>query len=79
MITRRRFMKLMGGGFLGSMALGGYAFAIEPLYSLKTTFLPPQTSELACQFEPTRCAYCRYSRLQTLDDARADTLHCSRN
>ena len=42
MITRRRFMKLMGGGFLGSMALGGYAFAIEPLYSLKTTFYRPK-------------------------------------
>lgn len=42
MFTRRRFMKLMGGGFLGSMALGSYAFAIEPLYSLKTTYYRPQ-------------------------------------
>jgi len=42
MFTRRRFMKLMGCGAIGSLALGSYAFAIEPLYSLKTTYYRPQ-------------------------------------
>lgn len=31
MITRRGFFKVLGGGFAGVMALGGYAFAYEPL------------------------------------------------
>ncbi len=35
-------MKLVGCGALGSLALGSYAFAIEPLYSLKTTYYRPQ-------------------------------------
>lgn len=42
MFTRRGFMQMVGGGFLGSMALGSYAFAIEPLYTLKTTYYRPQ-------------------------------------
>lgn len=33
-ITRRRFLKLIGGGIAGSAAMGAYAFAIEPLYRL---------------------------------------------
>ena len=42
MITRRGFLKLLGGGFLASAALGSYAFAIEPLYRLRTTFYSPE-------------------------------------
>ncbi|MQV44627.1 metallophosphoesterase [Sinorhizobium medicae] len=34
MFTRRGFVKLLGGGFLGAMALGGYAFGVEPLARL---------------------------------------------
>lgn len=34
MITRRDFMKIVGGGFASFAALGGYAFAIEPLARL---------------------------------------------
>ena len=34
MISRRGFLKLMGGSFAGLMALGGYAFAYEPLARL---------------------------------------------
>lgn len=34
MITRRDFMKLAGGGFASIAALGGYAFAVEPLARL---------------------------------------------
>ncbi|HXV32034.1 MAG TPA: metallophosphoesterase [Sinorhizobium sp.] len=34
MITRRNFMKLVGGGFASFSALGGYAFAVEPLARL---------------------------------------------
>ena len=50
MISRRGFLKLMGGGFIASSLLGGYAFAIEPLYRLSITryrFTPPKwASEL---------------------------------
>ena len=35
MITRRGFMKVLGGGFASAMALGGYAFAFEPLVRLR--------------------------------------------
>ena len=35
MITRRGFLQVLGGGFASAMALGGYAFAIEPLTRLK--------------------------------------------
>lgn len=42
MFTRRRFMKLMGCGAIGSMTLGSYAFAVEPLYRLQTTYYRPQ-------------------------------------
>lgn len=37
MITRRGFLKFVGGGFAGAMALGGYAFAFEPLVRLNVT------------------------------------------
>ncbi|WEX76948.1 metallophosphoesterase [Sinorhizobium numidicum] len=37
MITRRGFMQVLGGGFASAMALGGYAFAVEPLARLKVT------------------------------------------
>ena len=37
MITRRSFLKLMGGGFISAAILGSYAFAIEPLYRLNVT------------------------------------------
>jgi predicted MPP superfamily phosphohydrolase len=37
MITRRGFMKALGGGFASAMALGGYAFAFEPLARLNVT------------------------------------------
>lgn len=43
-MTRRGFLKVMGGGFLASTALAGYAFAMEPLYRLNVTryaFTPP--------------------------------------
>jgi uncharacterized protein len=36
LISRRGFLKLMGGSFAGVMALGGYAFAYEPLARLAT-------------------------------------------
>lgn len=42
MLTRRNFMKFMASGAIGSLALGSYAFAIEPLYRLKTTYYRPQ-------------------------------------
>lgn len=35
MITRRGFMQVLGGGFASAMALGGYAFAVEPLARLR--------------------------------------------
>lgn len=44
MISRRSFLKLMGGSFAGLMALGGYAFAYEPLARLaiaRYTLTPP--------------------------------------
>lgn len=47
MINRRSFMKIFGGGMLGSAALGAYAFAIEPAYRLVVTryrFTPPNWS-----------------------------------
>lgn len=37
MISRRGFLKVLGGGFAGAIALGGYAFAYEPLARLKVT------------------------------------------
>ncbi|TCN28512.1 metallophosphoesterase [Sinorhizobium americanum] len=37
MITRRDFMKVLGGGFASAMAIGGYAFAFEPLARLNVT------------------------------------------
>ncbi len=37
MITRRGFLKFVGGGFVASVMLGGYAFAVEPLYRLCLT------------------------------------------
>ncbi len=45
MINRRKFLKFLGGGFIASSLLGGYAFAIEPLYRLSITryrFTPPK-------------------------------------
>ncbi len=42
MITRRGFLKLIGGGFLATAAMGSYAFAIEPLLRLNTTFYSPK-------------------------------------
>jgi predicted MPP superfamily phosphohydrolase len=36
-MTRRGFLKFLGGSFLASTALAGYAFAIEPLYRLTLT------------------------------------------
>ncbi|MEM7068203.1 MAG: metallophosphoesterase [Pseudomonadota bacterium] len=41
MFTRRTFMKLVGGGFVSACALGSYAFAIEPLARLTTTYYRP--------------------------------------
>lgn len=44
MISRRQFLKIVGGGFIASAALSTYAFAIEPLYRLRLTtyrFTPP--------------------------------------
>ena len=41
MINRRNFLKLLGGGFLASAALGSYAFAVEPLYRLRVTRYAP--------------------------------------
>jgi predicted MPP superfamily phosphohydrolase len=44
MISRRGFLKILSGGFIASSLLGGYAFAIEPLYRLSITryrFTPP--------------------------------------
>ncbi|MCG5475367.1 MAG: metallophosphoesterase [Sinorhizobium fredii] len=37
MITRRGLLKLIGGGFASAVALGGYAFAFEPLARLNVT------------------------------------------
>ncbi|WP_455873774.1 metallophosphoesterase [Rhizobium yanglingense] len=37
MITRRGFLKILGGGLAGVVALGGYAFAYEPLARLNIT------------------------------------------
>ena len=37
MITRRGFLKFLGGSVTGMMALGGYAFAFEPLVRLNVT------------------------------------------
>lgn len=37
MFTRRGLLKLLGGGFAGAVALGGYAFAFEPLVRLNVT------------------------------------------
>ena len=37
MISRRQFLKVMGGGFIASAALSTYAFAIEPLFRLRLT------------------------------------------
>jgi predicted MPP superfamily phosphohydrolase len=47
MISRRQFLKIVGGGFIASAALSTYAFAIEPLYRLRLTtyrFTPPNWS-----------------------------------
>ncbi|MEM7635565.1 MAG: metallophosphoesterase [Pseudomonadota bacterium] len=44
MISRRQFLKIVGGGVIASAALSSYAFAIEPLYRLRLTtyrFTPP--------------------------------------
>ncbi|ACP26537.1 putative phosphohydrolase [Sinorhizobium fredii NGR234] len=35
MITRRGFLQVLGSGFASAMALGGYAFAVEPLARLR--------------------------------------------
>ena len=43
-LTRRRFLRTLGLGALSSVALGSYAFAIEPLWRLAVTrhaFTPP--------------------------------------
>ncbi|MEM9206556.1 MAG: metallophosphoesterase [Pseudomonadota bacterium] len=48
MITRRRFLKTLGGGAVISAALGSYAFAIEPVLRLKETHYrlnPPRWAE----------------------------------
>jgi predicted MPP superfamily phosphohydrolase len=37
LINRRGFLKSIGGGFLGALALGSYAFAIEPIFRLRLT------------------------------------------
>ncbi|WP_245489250.1 twin-arginine translocation signal domain-containing protein [Rhizobium ruizarguesonis] len=37
MITRRGFLKVLGGSVAGVMSLGGYAFAYEPLARLAIT------------------------------------------
>ena len=34
-LSRRNFLKIFAGGVAGSMALGAYAFAVEPLYRLR--------------------------------------------
>lgn len=47
MISRRQFLRFMGGGFIASAALSTYAFAIEPLYRLRLTtyrITPPNWS-----------------------------------
>lgn len=36
MLSRRAFLKLLGGGLAGGAALAAYGFAIEPLWRLKT-------------------------------------------
>lgn len=44
MISRRKFLKVMGLGAMASMLLGAYAVAIEPLYRLRVkryAFTPP--------------------------------------
>jgi len=43
-ISRRRFLKLMTGGAIGSLMLGSYAFAVEPLYRLRVKNYRPQLS-----------------------------------
>jgi len=42
MLTRRTFLKLAGSGVLAATALGSYAFGIEPLARLKTTYYKPK-------------------------------------
>lgn len=37
MISRRAFLKVLGGGFVGATALGSYAFGFEPLVRLNVT------------------------------------------
>ncbi|MDE1992041.1 MAG: metallophosphoesterase [Rhizobiaceae bacterium] len=37
MITRRGFVKLVGGGFAGAVMMGGYAFGYEPMVRLDVT------------------------------------------
>lgn len=37
MITRRRFLTVLGGAALGSVGLGGYAFGVEPGFRLVVT------------------------------------------
>ena len=44
MITRRTFMKLAGGSVASAFALGGYAFAIEPLARLTTSYYRPKVN-----------------------------------
>lgn len=45
MFTRRTFLKLAGGGFVAAAALGSYAFGIEPLARLKTTYYKPSIKD----------------------------------
>ncbi|MEM9332451.1 MAG: metallophosphoesterase [Pseudomonadota bacterium] len=42
MISRRDVLKLLGGGFFSAVGLSSYAFAVEPLFRLKTTFYQPR-------------------------------------
>ncbi|MEM9277099.1 MAG: metallophosphoesterase [Pseudomonadota bacterium] len=42
MFTRRTFLKLVSSGFISAVSLGSYAFAIEPLARLQTTYYRPK-------------------------------------
>ncbi len=44
MLTRRTFFKIASAGLFSGIALGSYAFGIEPLVRLKTTFYRPKLS-----------------------------------
>ena len=76
MITRRGFLRFIGGSFLSAVSFSAYAVGIEPMlltHVKRYSLTPPGWPD---GLEAARRRACRHPCLPAVDDARADRVAC---